>query len=318
MARAAQGRLGLAGRRDRDQGPDRGRLPPAERQQRADRRPERRGGAGDADDVGDQPRRAAPAGRARVVPVLPARRQPGRFVARTAGSASSPTSCRTGSTNVTWRDLAHDLHRARPPRSTRRQERGRRGPGPDLPLHLRHPAVPRPAEVGRRLRVLVAATTRDKADPPSKLFSDVLRDGPPLGIHTIVWCDSVNNLNRTFDRQGVREFENRILFQMSANDSSTLIDSARGQQAGREPGALLQRGREPDREVPAVRPARGRMAGEVKARFAAAAGARGGRRGGGPGRVGAGSRSGRNARARLRRRQRRADGPRRWQWRRPR
>jgi hypothetical protein len=63
-----------------------------------------------------------------------------------------------------------------------------------------------------------------KADPPAKMFTTVLRDGPPVGLHTAVWCDSVNNLNRTFDRTGIREFENRILFQMSANDSSTLID----------------------------------------------------------------------------------------------
>ena len=96
--------------------------------------------------------------------------------------------------------------------------------------------------------------------PPSKLFGDILRDGPPLGIHTIVWCDSVNNLNRTFDRQGTKEFENRILFQMSSNDSSTHDRHPRGQQAGREPGAVLQRGREPDREVPPVRAARGGMA----------------------------------------------------------
>jgi DNA segregation ATPase FtsK/SpoIIIE, S-DNA-T family len=65
----------------------------------------------------------------------------------------------------------------------------------------------------------------NKPVPPSKIFGDVLREGPPLGIHTLIWCDSVNNLNRTFDRQGTKEFENRILFQMSANDSSTLIDS---------------------------------------------------------------------------------------------
>ncbi len=64
-----------------------------------------------------------------------------------------------------------------------------------------------------------------KADPPSKLFVNILRDGPPLNVHTIVWCDSLNNLNRTFDRQALREFEMRVLFQMSANDSSTLIDS---------------------------------------------------------------------------------------------
>ncbi|SIO05671.1 FtsK/SpoIIIE family protein [Singulisphaera sp. GP187] len=65
----------------------------------------------------------------------------------------------------------------------------------------------------------------EKATPPSKLFVNILRDGPPVGVHTIVWCDSLNNLNRTFDRQSLREFEVRVLFQMSANDSSTLIDS---------------------------------------------------------------------------------------------
>jgi hypothetical protein len=65
----------------------------------------------------------------------------------------------------------------------------------------------------------------EKPASPSKQFANILREGPPVGVHTIVWCDSLNNLNRTFDRQGLREFEIRVLFQMSANDSSTLIDS---------------------------------------------------------------------------------------------
>ncbi|WP_422930534.1 FtsK/SpoIIIE domain-containing protein [Singulisphaera sp. PoT] len=65
----------------------------------------------------------------------------------------------------------------------------------------------------------------DKALPTAKLFANILRDGPPVNIHTIIWCDSLNNLNRTFDRQGLKEFEIRVLFQMSANDSSSLIDS---------------------------------------------------------------------------------------------
>ena len=72
----------------------------------------------------------------------------------------------------------------------------------------------------------------DKPVPPSKLFGDVLRDGPPVGIHTMIWCDSVNNMNRTLDRQGMKEFENRILFQMSANDSSTLIDTPAASKLG--------------------------------------------------------------------------------------
>ena len=72
----------------------------------------------------------------------------------------------------------------------------------------------------------------DKPIPPAKLFSDLLRDGPPVGVHTIIWCDSVNNLNRTLDRQGMKEFENRILFQMSANDSSTMIDTPAASKLG--------------------------------------------------------------------------------------
>jgi hypothetical protein len=65
----------------------------------------------------------------------------------------------------------------------------------------------------------------DKPASPSKSFTTILKEGPAVAVHTLVWCDSVNNLNRTFDRTGLREFELRVLFQMSANDSSALIDS---------------------------------------------------------------------------------------------
>jgi hypothetical protein len=65
----------------------------------------------------------------------------------------------------------------------------------------------------------------DKAPSPSKQFASILREGPTHRVHTIVWCDSLNNLNRTFERQMIREFDMRVLFQMSAGDSSTIIDS---------------------------------------------------------------------------------------------
>jgi len=65
----------------------------------------------------------------------------------------------------------------------------------------------------------------DKPPDPGKQFSTILRDGPALGIHTIVWCDSLNNLNRAWDRQTLREFEMRVAFQMSVNDSSSFIDT---------------------------------------------------------------------------------------------
>jgi hypothetical protein len=60
---------------------------------------------------------------------------------------------------------------------------------------------------------------------PAKLFATVLREGPAVGVFVVAWCDTLNNLNRAVDRQGLREFEMRVLFQLSAADSSTLIDS---------------------------------------------------------------------------------------------
>ena len=39
-------------------------------------------------------------------------------------------------------------------------------------------------------------------------------------------------VERTLDRQTIREFDNRVLFQMSASDSSNLIDSPVGNKLG--------------------------------------------------------------------------------------
>ncbi len=43
-----------------------------------------------------------------------------------------------------------------------------------------------------------------------------------MGMHVIAWCDTVSNLERTLDRRGVREFDYRVPFQMSSNDSTAL------------------------------------------------------------------------------------------------
>ena len=72
----------------------------------------------------------------------------------------------------------------------------------------------------------------EKAVSPAKLFGTILREGPALGVHVIVWCDSLNNINRAFDRQALREFEVRVLFQMSPADSSNLIDSPAANRLG--------------------------------------------------------------------------------------
>jgi hypothetical protein len=60
---------------------------------------------------------------------------------------------------------------------------------------------------------------------PDKVFQDLLTDGPALGIHVLVTIDTWNNVGRWIQRRVLGEFEMRVLFQMSANDSANLIDS---------------------------------------------------------------------------------------------
>jgi S-DNA-T family DNA segregation ATPase FtsK/SpoIIIE len=67
--------------------------------------------------------------------------------------------------------------------------------------------------------------SRGEEATPAQQLVTIMREGPNLGIHVLAWCDSVTNMQRTFDRQALREVELRVLFQMSPNDSSALIDS---------------------------------------------------------------------------------------------
>jgi hypothetical protein len=73
----------------------------------------------------------------------------------------------------------------------------------------------------------------DRPEKPADRLARILREGPPLGIHVVVWCDSVNNLERSINRQTLREFSWRVVFQMSASDSTHLIDSPIAQNLGR-------------------------------------------------------------------------------------
>jgi hypothetical protein len=63
------------------------------------------------------------------------------------------------------------------------------------------------------------------AEKPGKVFADLLGEGAPCGMHVIVSTDTWNNVSRWIPRKLMAEFEMRVLFQMSANDSANLIDS---------------------------------------------------------------------------------------------
>jgi len=65
-----------------------------------------------------------------------------------------------------------------------------------------------------------------------KQFGEILKEGPPVGVHTLAWADTATAVDRTLDRGSLREFDNRVLFQMSANDSSNLVDSPAANKLG--------------------------------------------------------------------------------------
>jgi hypothetical protein len=62
---------------------------------------------------------------------------------------------------------------------------------------------------------------------PAMLLNTLICEGSSHGLHVIASCDTYNNLVRFLSRKAVGEFEMRVLFQMSANDSASLIDNPR-------------------------------------------------------------------------------------------
>ena len=66
----------------------------------------------------------------------------------------------------------------------------------------------------------------------------MLRDGPGVGIFTIVSVDTSTNLDRAVDRRLLKEFDFRVLFQMSANDSTNIIDTTAAGNLGANRGLL--------------------------------------------------------------------------------
>lgn len=73
---------------------------------------------------------------------------------------------------------------------------------------------------------------REESVSPADQLDVILREGPVLGVHIVVWCDTVTNMNRHFTHQTLREFEMRVLFQMSPNDSGHMIDSPHASKLG--------------------------------------------------------------------------------------
>jgi len=72
----------------------------------------------------------------------------------------------------------------------------------------------------------------DASPAAGRQLDRLICEGPSLGFHVLCSCDTVNNLNRWLSRKALSEFERRVLFQMSANDSAFLMDSPRANELG--------------------------------------------------------------------------------------
>jgi len=80
----------------------------------------------------------------------------------------------------------------------------------------------------------------EQAATPAQNLVTILKDGPTVGIHAIIWCDSLTNLQRTFERGTLKEFELRVLFQMSGTDSSQLVESPIAGRLGEQRALYVQ------------------------------------------------------------------------------
>jgi hypothetical protein len=69
-----------------------------------------------------------------------------------------------------------------------------------------------------------SSSTSDAPNPAAILLT-LITEGSARGIHVITTCDTYNNVSRCLGRKTLSEFEMRVVFQMSASDSASLIDA---------------------------------------------------------------------------------------------
>lgn len=74
-----------------------------------------------------------------------------------------------------------------------------------------------------------------KPETAASQFADVIKRGPNVGIHVVLWSDTFSNAIRWLSNSLLREFETRIAFRLNQTDSSSLVDSpvAAGLENGR-------------------------------------------------------------------------------------
>lgn len=64
-----------------------------------------------------------------------------------------------------------------------------------------------------------------KEATPATMLGDLIRKGPLVGIHVVIWADTFSNAMRWLSTSLLREFDNRIAFRLNQTDSASLIDT---------------------------------------------------------------------------------------------
>jgi hypothetical protein len=82
----------------------------------------------------------------------------------------------------------------------------------------------------------------------AEMLTQILRDGPEVGVHSFMWFDTVASVNRRLPVSAIRECAWRLSGRMGADDSSSFVgaegaSSLREQQllAANEDRGVLQR-----------------------------------------------------------------------------
>ena len=72
----------------------------------------------------------------------------------------------------------------------------------------------------------------DSGSNPATTLTNLITEGSTLGLHLVTTVDTYNNVSRFLSRKSLSEIELRVVFQMSANDSATLIESPKASELG--------------------------------------------------------------------------------------
>ncbi len=64
-----------------------------------------------------------------------------------------------------------------------------------------------------------------KKESVYKMFTNIIKNGPDVGVHSILWSDSKVGFERNIENSLLREFDKKILFKTNTDDSIALIDT---------------------------------------------------------------------------------------------